>query len=660
MKILRKDTDLNLLLNTETDFQTNLGWEESLKEFETEILSDIINPIENYETVRYIHKPYTSSGVTQTDIWFYFYFQSGGTYVQDYTPQGISSQENENMLKQATESFFRLEFYKTPGVISNTGTTLTCEPPTRQNRKLIFAKNLSLPLGEKMFYNPLNGYIHLPVFRGSNYSNKENMYFFWFQDESVLTETNLSGTTTGNTFFMTAKFYNAKEGTILDFTNDSYSTGYTITEQNDMYYQVDINKTDYSYQVYFYNGVVKCEEVGLTNKPIMFFERGGGTAPSNILYHICSNVTPTPTVTPTNTATPTQTPAVTPTNTPTVTNTPTPTPTPTTDTTVYYWYALGDCNDMGYNYLSITNFGFGSGVMSISGCTSEPGYNGFPTANTSYYVDGTNPCGFGTGYTGTYNARSSTQLTEGDVYTISGTCYSIIELNSEPPTWTINMDGRIKETGANPCFDCQPPFTGLTFNWFVYGATRCDNQANILVYSVWPYAYDEIPYELNQYGLPDISSLQTGLTYSMVMFDELGDVVDDGYCATITSYYGAFSGQTVEVPILPLTNPVTYKNVPVGIQAVEGHYSNDCGSCSPLYYYNYTERCDEQISVDNHPIWSTTKLNVNDIIKDDNGVCRKVTIPGTYKEIKYQGYQQSEIISMVGTKFTNNDCTSCI
>ena len=362
MKILRKDTDLNLLLNTETDFQTNLGWEENLKEFETEILNDIINPIENYETVRYIHKPYTgitsNTGDTQTDIWFYFYFQSGGTYVQDYTPQGISSQENENMLKQATESFFRLEFFKTPGTVS--GTTLTCEPPTRQNRKLIFAKNLSLPLGEKMFYNPLNGYIHLPVFRGSNYSNKENMYFFWFQDESVLTETNLSGTTTGNTFFMTAKFYNAKEGTILDFTNDSYSTGYTITEQNDMYYQVDINKTDYSYQVYFYNGVVKCEEVGLTNKPIMFFERGGGTAPSNILYHICSNVTPTPTITPT----PTRTPALTPTNTPTPT--PTPTPSATSNNTSLFsgsgYYAstsnnacLGSISGISGNFTGDTN-----------------------------------------------------------------------------------------------------------------------------------------------------------------------------------------------------------------------------------------------------------------------------------------------------------------
>ena len=330
MKILRKDTDLNILLNTETDFQTNLGWEENLKEFETEVLNDIINPIENYETVRYIHKPYLSDGIRQTDIWFYFYFlNTGGTYVQDYytgdDEKSITYTENEQMLKQSTQSFFRLEFFKTPGIVS--GTTLICEPPTRQNRKLIFAKNLSLPLGEKMFYNPLNGYIHLPVFRGSNYSNKENMYFFWFQDESVLTETNLSGTTTGNTFFMTAKFYNAKEGTILDFTNDCYSTGHTITEQNDMYYQVDINKTDYSYQVYFYNGVVKCEEVGLTNKPIMFFERGGGTAPTNILYHTCSNVTPTPTPTATNTPTPTKTPTPTPTNN-VIISSPTPTPTP--------------------------------------------------------------------------------------------------------------------------------------------------------------------------------------------------------------------------------------------------------------------------------------------------------------------------------------------
>ena len=223
------------------------------------------------------------------------------------------------------------------------------EPPTRQNRKLIFTKNLSLPLGEKYFYTTLNENIHLPVFHGSNYTNKENMYLFWFQDESVLTETNLSGTTTGNSFFMTAKFFNAKDGGILDFTNDCYSGGKNLIEEKDMYYQVDIDKRNHSYKVYFYDGVVKCEQVGDSSRPIQFFERGGGICPSTVINHICSNVTPTPT--PTNaldcrfengsvsyatTPTPTPTPTVTATTTitPTPTKTPSITPTNTVTPTV--------------------------------------------------------------------------------------------------------------------------------------------------------------------------------------------------------------------------------------------------------------------------------------------------------------------------------------
>ena len=387
MEILRKNTDLNLVLNQEVDFQMNLGWQENMQQFEDEVLSDIINPIENYETVRFIH----NSLKVNSDIWFYFYFLDNGDYRKglDYSLIGITPQENAKMLKQSTESFFRLEFFKTPiknwnsdktyeitELVTYNGNTYASllnlnknnnpltssgkwvldslysqvyEPPTRQNRKLIFTKNLSLPLGEKYFYTTLNENIHLPVFHGSNYTNKENMYLFWFQDESVLTETNLSGTTTGNTFFMTSKFFNAKDGSVLDFTNDCYSGGKNLIEQKDMYYQVDIDKRNHSYKVYFYDGVVKCEQVGDSSRPIQFFERGGGICPSTAINHICSNVTPTPT--PTNaldcrfengsvvyatTPTPTPTPTVTATTTitPTPTKTPSITPTNTVTPTV--------------------------------------------------------------------------------------------------------------------------------------------------------------------------------------------------------------------------------------------------------------------------------------------------------------------------------------
>ena len=265
MKILTSTDNLNISLNIEQDFKTDLGWEEGALQMEEQILSEIINPIENYETVRYIHKPYdvTKSGTTfqQTDIWFQFYFlsgsTSGSTYVNDYEPTGLSNRENALMLKQTTESFFRLEFFKTPNGVK----------PDRTNRKLVFAKNLSLPLGEKYFHTDFNDYIFLPVFMGSNYRNKENMYLFWFQDESPF-----SGTTiTGNTFWMTAKFYNAEDGSISDFVNkpnltDTFSDeiiGRTdnpikfyekkdtdsITEYEDLYYKVIIDKSDYSYTV---------------------------------------------------------------------------------------------------------------------------------------------------------------------------------------------------------------------------------------------------------------------------------------------------------------------------------------------------------------------------------------------------------------------------
>ncbi len=281
MELLRKNTDQNLVVNSTHSFKTDLGWTENAEMMEKEVLYEIINPTENYETVRYIHKPYSNaSGFTQTDLWFYFYFGNysyntsnpadpiitGVTFEQDYQLMDLTLQENALMLKQSTESFFRLEFYKTPND----------EVPTTINRRMVFAKNLALPIGEKVFYTgttsgstyPLNDYIYFPVFMGSNYRNKENMYFFWFTDDTPFDETTL----TGNTFYMTAKFYNAKTGEVFDFTNKTKSPGGTIVEENDMYYKIVIDRTDFSYQIFRFNGSVGTR-IGETNDPVVFYER---------------------------------------------------------------------------------------------------------------------------------------------------------------------------------------------------------------------------------------------------------------------------------------------------------------------------------------------------------------------------------------------------
>jgi len=236
VELLRKDTDQNIIVNSNQTFKMDLGWTENAEMMEKEVLYEIINPTENYETVRYIHKPYTnSSGFTQTDIWFYFYFG-------DYQ-------------------------YNT----SNPANPIITGVTFKQDYQY-----LALPIGEKVFYTgttsgstiPMNDYIYFPVFMGSNYRNKENMYFFWFTDDTPFDETTL----TGNTFYMTAKFYNAKTGEVFDFTNKTKTPSGTIVEQNDMYYKVIIDRSDYSYQVFRFNGSVGTR-IGESNDPIVFYEK---------------------------------------------------------------------------------------------------------------------------------------------------------------------------------------------------------------------------------------------------------------------------------------------------------------------------------------------------------------------------------------------------
>ena len=400
MKILTSTNDLTISMNMEQDFKTDLGWEEGALQMEEQILSEIINPIENYETVRYIHKPYTSSlGVEQTDIWFQFYFLTGSTYVNDYEPTGLSNRENALMLKQTVKSFFRLEFFKTPNGVK----------PDRTNRKLVFAKNLSLPLGEKYFHTDFNDYIFLPLFTGSNYRNKENMYLFWFQDESPF-----SGTTiTGNTFWMTAKFYNAEDGSISDFVNKPNLTDVvydgrigksgnpikfyekkstdSITEYEDLYYKVTIDKSDYSYIIErdVQNDVV------LTATPTPTPTSGGG-------------VTNTPTPTPTS-VTPTPTPtSVTPTPTPTG---PTPTPTLTSSFGFYYTLVFGTypvtspgntqlriynyTSDPKYIYLYGNSTYLTSGTL-VGSATMDPGGMSETSTSISATITGTNQITYGT------------------------------------------------------------------------------------------------------------------------------------------------------------------------------------------------------------------------------------------------------------------------
>jgi len=240
MKILQNNNDRTILINSETDFGTDLGWEENFQEFEHETLKSIINPTENFETVRYIHSGYTSElGINQHDIWHEFYFYNsdgdhdGGL---NYELIGLSGKDNYKLLRSENTSFFRLEFYKVP----------EGETPNSKNRKLVFTKQLPIPMGEQIYLTPIKQKVYVPVFSGSNYRKNENMFLYWFQDDTVLEGTVMSG----NTFYLAAKFYNTIDGTNIAFMNKDKDLVDAIDETEDMYRKMVINRSNYSYVIY--------------------------------------------------------------------------------------------------------------------------------------------------------------------------------------------------------------------------------------------------------------------------------------------------------------------------------------------------------------------------------------------------------------------------
>jgi hypothetical protein len=299
MRLRFDGNEKQLTINSDQNFKLDAGWNNAFQTYEREILEELINPIENYETCRFIHKPYTSNGLTQSDIWYYFYFVDGNnTYTNglDYNLIGV----NQN-LSDLKKCFFKLEFYKTPDN----------EIPDRSNRRLVFSKTLNPVFGERSLINS-GQKLYVPVFKGTPLKNKECMNLFWFEDDTVLEESVL----TGLTFFMTAKFYNGVDGSITQFVNKPNVMSSTLNEGDDLYFEVVMDRStspSFNYTVSEYSTFGRGGIRGTTSSPIKFYEIGGNVGSGN---------TPTPT--------PSSTTVLTPTPSSTVVLTPTPSTTTTT------------------------------------------------------------------------------------------------------------------------------------------------------------------------------------------------------------------------------------------------------------------------------------------------------------------------------------------
>ena len=258
MEIVKSNNDNNIFFSPTTNFITDSNWEDKILRYEQDTLKSIINPTINYETSLFVHE-YQTNG--QNDIWFYFYFyydngtsHTGGL---NYEKVDITKEDNNLMTKVFTESFFRLDFYKIPGT-----------PLEYENAKLVMTKNLRLPISAKVKYSgDTVQFLHVPIFMGSSITNKENMNLYWFTDDNVLAEPRLSG----DTFYMTAKYMNAVDGTTIPFRINSEHL-YSVDNPATIYHKVVLNKTNKTYCVYSGNTLTKIGSTPIN--PIKFYAKG--------------------------------------------------------------------------------------------------------------------------------------------------------------------------------------------------------------------------------------------------------------------------------------------------------------------------------------------------------------------------------------------------
>jgi hypothetical protein len=270
-------------LNTDFDIT---GQEDLLNQFEEEVLQDIINPIKDYEVVRYKHKP---DEYGNDDLYFVMSFiNSENSWIDEYSACGFTEPELFNFSSAVQNSFFKLDFY---------------DSPNREVQKLQFSKILPMYLSNKTMYDRdkdnvidyvdndvfgddmggevttediskltdrfgvdttygLVGSYIIPNYYSNSMFNTEISNVLFFKDEAIKDITE---------FYVSCRFFNAKNGDIIRMINDPKSDG-GINPKEDFYLKMVINKENRTYEYFDYNITVG-ERIGhVINKPILFFQ----------------------------------------------------------------------------------------------------------------------------------------------------------------------------------------------------------------------------------------------------------------------------------------------------------------------------------------------------------------------------------------------------
>ena len=264
--VIRQDGFDNKQVNIPVELKWDyLGMDMAIEEYEKNIITEVIGVGRDFEISRFAHAPATGT-TNNTEINYEFYFYSGGSlndinnWRVNYLSEGFTPQEVYYYENNFSNSFFKLDFYDTPDEKKQVN-YLTVILPTQQGLKMDAQMQRTLVSIKK------------PEFILDYVGDKEGFFLYWLKKRTFLDI---------NTFYMSAKFYNAKTGQFtrmmtgggsnsLDDTNGPQAlmntNKYAFDSTQYFYYTVKLDYPTQTYQVLNTYG----QRLG-TNLPIKWYE----------------------------------------------------------------------------------------------------------------------------------------------------------------------------------------------------------------------------------------------------------------------------------------------------------------------------------------------------------------------------------------------------
>lgn len=245
----------------------NLGKEQGFVEFEDYALNQVINPVQDFEVTRFPHSFWDGS-TTDTSINYNFYFYSGGTtnvssttncnyWGTSYKNLGFTSEEIYYYVNSFKNSFFKLDFYDTKSSESQKN-YFTVIIPTQQGKFETASIGGSIP--------PLIVNIRKAEYSLDYVGDKEGFYLYWLKNTDYLDL---------NEFYMSAKFFNAKNGEFIRLTNEcqgTFTNKFTFNKDDKFYYKCILDYSTYEYKIYSEDSQGNLSRVGTTTNPINWYQ----------------------------------------------------------------------------------------------------------------------------------------------------------------------------------------------------------------------------------------------------------------------------------------------------------------------------------------------------------------------------------------------------